>query len=203
MQVGQVGRVGMLVLLVAAAGTQLMAMTADLVRHEGLVHDGFITDLSLIVGVTMLEDDWDELGDDMVTQVGLAYESRDLIWPMMVHSTLSFGRASGDALTTNFATLTLGAAKPWMAAGMQLHAGGGLAVVRADMTLETPTGDLHEPEWGVGFYLHGGARKTIGNWQFGGDVRYTFAPLDKNPIFNGDKVNAGGLGAYLNIGLRF
>lgn len=181
-------------------------------------------DISLLLGQSSLaEDRLDDAGVDSATELGVLV-NLDFDWPVILAVDLI--RSSDDAskgipaafplsLATDVETLDLhvGARRFFRRSEpFRPYVGGGLAWTRLDVK-QVQNGSfgpgaefsdviVDDSDDAFGYWLGGGVLYRFETFQVGGDVRFTDASADVDPVGEGGrlKLDAGGLHAAVFVG---
>lgn len=195
-------RIGPTVAVLLVAGS-LQAAGVDRVEERGLLKDGFLTELDLLVGVRMLEDDeWEAGATDQLLGAGLQYQTRPLRWPVGIQ--LSFTHTQGDddpgggSVDIAANELLVGVNYPLEFGRLftfEIAGGGGLS----HMKIDTP--QTEETVSSLVGYAQAGLRVHVDNVDFSAFGRYIYGVADVDVL--GDDLNPGGLGIFGGVGVRF
>lgn len=196
--------------LIAAGLVACTAAPAAAVQQtlEGVLDDGYITNLDLLVGVRVLDEDWDDRGPAEHATVGLQYETRGIDWPVAVGLGLAYSDSDQDEvdeLDTAVWEYWVGVYLPLRAGPLELSVGGGPSLYHVDIERGTGAAKLEQEETEFGVHASATLRWTIADWlNLGVQARAGFARLDGGPMnFDEDNVNPAGLTGTAVLGLRF
>ncbi len=188
-----------LALLLAGAG---LCQAADAGPWSG--------NLNLRAGFKLLDDsDWDPV--DTQGEVALQLDFRKPDWPISVALDVSYSSDddSESVFVTGFGqenadvegrTLewNIGVRKIWEGSSLvRPYAGGGLALIWAKQKWDATIAVEEEDDTGIGAWIGGGAFVTLWeHWNFGVDVRYSYAKVELIEDTNGGGLHAGMLAGY-------
>ncbi|MDA3962508.1 MAG: hypothetical protein PF961_17115 [Planctomycetota bacterium] len=176
---------------------------------EGILTDGFITHIDAMVQMRILDGKWDVDNAD-TTALGAAFlfQTRGIEWPVGLQ--IGYGFAENDdqngEAELEARDLLIGVMVPFgMPDKLNFDVGGGFSQTYLDITRKNVgVGEQRKEEIrGAGVYVRGALRYPI---SYACDVSaaamYSYAPAD-SALAGDTDINAGGIGIYGGIGLRF
>lgn len=161
--------------------------------------------IGILAGGKILDDsDWPDL--DKHYSLGFFSDVKDDSWPVSMALDLmdTGGKHNHDGMDDlgHTTEVHLGVRKIFMnqQSKIQPYIGGGVAFISAELEYETLTGKTKEDDSAVGGWLGAGTYYSIHpRFLLGLDVRYSHGEVT---LFDQDR-NAGGIHAYLTVGLQF
>lgn len=179
-----------------------LPLTAAVERPaEGLLQDGFITNIDALIGMRVLDNDWRDVGPNELPGFGVQFQTIGLKWPVGVQVGASFAQKNGNNVDLNHHEYWLGAFKPWrFGEAFSVEAGGGISAFEVKARIKNV--DRRERITGVGAYVQGGVRYTLQDAvDFGIMLRYGYGQVDTEVA--GKDVNPIGGMLMASVGLRF
>jgi len=169
--------------------------------EEGMLRDGFITDLELMAGVRELPDEVDANGGQAeAIGGGLQYQTRGIDWPVGLHLGGSWFYADGNRLDAQWSEYTIGAFVPFRFGSFRADAvaGGYLYSHRL-----RPDGAEAERLQGGGGFAQGTLRYLVTpEMEIVAALRYYLAEEEDSALIGKD-IDVGGGAAFVGFGLRF
>ncbi len=154
--------------------------------------------------------DWDPV--DEQGEFGVVMSFGQVDWPVHIAVDLLGSTDEGEIsdpllgeidVTGSTVELGVGVRKIWSKNSVHPYVGGGLALVNAEIELDSSFGDLDADDDGVGAWLGGGLFWRLGQrFNIGGDVRWSSAEVSPDSIDPelAAELEAGGLHIGLLLG---
>ncbi len=185
----------------------LATATGATEEAEGLLRDGFVTNLDLLIGAKLMDGDWDVGGaDTTLLGAGVNYSVRGLKWPVGLQIAFTYGenQADDDEAEIESRDLQIGLFVPFgTGTSLRWEAGGGFSQAWVDLRPDAPAaGSVRKDEIrAAGVYARGALRWSPTYWfDLSASASYHFNPADTS--FDED-LNAGGILVFGGAGLRF
>jgi len=192
--------------LAALAGLLPLSLaSAASEEQEGLLRDGFVSNVDVIFAAKMMDSDWDVDGNETnLWGGGLSYTLRGIEWPvgLQIAYTVALNEESSNA-DLDSQDLQVGAFYAWgEGRNLRFEAGGGYAWSNVEVNLKgTTAGETDNIEVRAnGVYARGAVRYGITNWlDVLGAAAFHYNPEDQGS----ETVNAGGILLHVGGGIRF
>lgn len=185
-----------------APAANLSAATEE---QEGLLRDGFVSNIDVIFAAKMMDSDWDIDGNSTnLWGGGLSYSLRGIEWPIgiQVAYSVALNEESSNA-DLDSQDLQVGAFYAWgEGRDLRFEAGGGYAWTNVEINLKgTSAGETDNIEVRAnGVYARGAVRYGLFNWlDVMGAAAFHYNPEDQGS----ETVNAGGILLHVGGGIRF
>jgi hypothetical protein len=196
-------------LALAACGALLPLTTAAgaTEESEGILRDGFVTNLDLLIGAKLMDGDWDvDDADTTLLGAGLNYSVRGLNWPVGIQIAYTYAenQREDEEAEIESRDLQIGLFVPFgTGTDLRWEAGGGFSQAWVDVRGRgTPAGEIRKNETRAGgIYARGALRWSPTYWfDVSASASYHYNPADTT--FDKD-LNAGGILVFGGAGLRF
>lgn len=173
--------------------------------QEGIAADGYLTNLVVFGGLRLVDDAFDRFTKVEWPTVGIAYQGRDVFWPLALDTGLAYSTSgSGHRLEADTIEFWFGAVKPWTAGPLEFNAGGGFTASGTDMTLDLGGSEIDDTAGAFGVYGTANLHWAIGDRYLVSLVsRFGFAEMRDNPVFGDEEVNGSGVSVGLGLGGRY
>jgi hypothetical protein len=170
---------------------------------EGLLKDGFLTTIHLLVGARWLEGDWkDRIDIDIIGGGGFQYQVRGLEWPVALTTSFVFTDGKGDPgnnVELRAREFSLGVTYPFVVTdSITFDVGAGGTWHRISTETDTKEEDLDAGSAYAQVMPHYAITEVL---DVGVIARYSFGSADSEIVGGG--VNPGGMGIFGALGMRF
>lgn len=157
----------------------------------------FTGNVNLLVGMKSMSDDaWESGGIENHTEFGILFNLKQERWPVSITADLLRSSDSNGDLEGTTTELNLGVTKHWQQNQFTPYVGGGIAIINADISLNSFSDDETE----LGVWGKAGIFTTLDDGtNLGIEVRHSYAETD----FNGTDVEIGGFHAGFFVGYHW